>query len=116
MLIHSDKLEEEVGKASKVECLQCSIVSQCNSYIAIQIRATYDDNDHARQALLPGNVTGQDENQNGNRNRGDCECKFYVFRVDDNDHELDGEAEEEEEIELEECDVNLMGYVNTWIE
>ena len=116
MLIHSDKLEEEVGKASKVECLQCSIVSQCNSYIAIQIRAAYDDNDHARQALLPGNVTGQDENQNGNRNRGDCERKLYVFRVDDNDHELDGEAEEEEEIELEECDVNLMGYVSTWIE
>ena len=102
MLIHSDKLEEEVVKASKVECLQCSIVSQCNSYIAIQIRATYDDNDHAHQALLPGNVTGQDENQNGNRNRGDCECKFYVFRVDDNDHE------DEKEFEFEEGDVNLL--------
>ena len=85
-LIDADKLEEEVGQATKVE---------------------EDGKDHAQLDFAAGEEGGQQEDGNGDGNGRRRQAEFGVFDIGDDDEELDGKSEEEEEIKLEESNIDL---------
>ncbi|RFU26633.1 hypothetical protein B7463_g9689, partial [Scytalidium lignicola] len=85
-LVHSEELEDEVGKATDVH---------------------ENGEDHADLVLVARPDGCHEQNQDGDGNGGYGKAKFAIREAGDNDEELDGEAEEEEEIKFEEGDINL---------
>lgn len=86
-LIDTDKLEEEVGKAAKVE----------------------QNNEAGAEAVFAlGEKGGTQQDSNGDWDGGNVQAELDILQAVNDDEELNGEAEEEEKIELEQGDVNLL--------